>query len=286
MIKIKDLNKTKLIISGMLTALVIGALFVTLLASVDFDFSKINWFDFAYSIMNWVMGRTIYFPVGTDLGEQNAEVKKLEATINKYRDCIFKKRVTKEISNKIDLYNKIAKMDAYIAYLDTKLSRCKGNKAIKFIEKKTEALDYLKSIQNPSIEYNGNFNIDTIKVDFDKIDMGTCFSFGIASRNKGTKYKINLNSEGIKKAIPSFTWTIVISLVNASLTFNSYGFSYQSLFTFFIKLVLFILGCYMGITLGKSIVEEDKYQVLLNICAKLKEVITDVEKDLNIKIDE
>lgn len=286
MSKFKDLNKTKLIISTILTVGVVLALFITLLATVEFDFTRINWFDFAYSIVNWIIGRTIYFPVGVDVGEQNPEVKKLEATINKYRDCIFKKRVTKEVSEKIDLHNKIAKIEAYIAYLDHKLEKTKKKRAAKYIAKKAEVLEYLKSVQDPSIKYEGKFNLDTIHIAYNKLDLGTCFSFGSATRNKSAKYKINLNYEGFKKATPSFVWTMLISIINASISFVGYGFSYQTLFTFIIKLVLFVLGCYGGITLGKSVVEEGKYQVLINICTKLKEIITDVEKDLNIVIDE
>ena len=59
----------------------------------------------------------------------------------------------------------------------------------------------------------------------------------------------------------------------------------MALMTFVIKLTLFLMGCYNGITLGKSVIETDKYNVLLNITEAIKETITEVEQEQGIKID-
>ena len=75
-----------------------------------------------------------------------------------------------------------------------------------------------------------------------------------------------------------------MSFMSASISILQYGFTWTALVMFVIKLVLFLMGCYNGITLGKSVIEEDKYNVLLNISDAVKEVITEVEEETGIII--
>jgi hypothetical protein len=151
------------------------------------------------------------------------------------------------------------------------------------MKKREEAILYLDCLEKGEA-YKGKFNINNVKVRYDILDFGTCFSYGNKARNIGHKYKINVQGEGVKKSVPSFIWSVAMSFMSASLSIMTYGFTWMALMTFIIKLVLFLMGCYNGITLGRSVIETDKYNVLLNITEAIKETITEVEQEQGIEI--
>lgn len=292
MINFRGINKLKVVMPALITVALLILLFLTLLASVDYDIVNFKWGDFAFSIFYWISGRVTYFPLGNDIGELNPDVKICENTISKYRKLIYQKKVNKLVSDKFKERNVVSKVSAYIDELDIKLNKLSDKQSKKKIDmcnklllKREQAMDYLDKFQKKQ-KYTGKFNPNNIRVKYDILDFGTCFSYGANNRLKGKKYRINIQTEGVSKSIPSFIWSISLSVLSATTSILSYGFTFEALYVFFIKLVLFLLGCFNGLTLGKSVIEENKYNVLLNITHEIKEVITEIEQEQNIIIDE
>ena len=287
----KGVNKTKIVMPVLITITLLALLFFTLLATVDYSIEQINWGDFLFSIFYWVSGRMTYFPLGIEIGEQNADVKLLERTISKYRKEIFKTKSNKLIAEKFKFKNTLSKANAYVNVLDlelNKLSDKQSKKAVKRCEfimrRREEVIDFIDKFERHE-KYRGKFNIDNVRVKYDILDFGTCFSYGNDARALGHKYKINIHAEGVKKSVPAFLWSLFMSFMSATMSILQYGFTWTALVMFMIKLVLFLMGCYNGLTLGRTVIEEDKYNVLLNITEAVKEVITEVEQEQNISID-
>lgn len=287
---LKGINRVKIVMPILITAFLLVLLFLTLLATVNYSIEYVNWGDFAFSIFYWISGRMTYFSLGNEIGELNAEVKMLEATISKYRKQIFKAKANKPVADKFKFKNLCSKVNAYIDKLDlelNKLSDKQSKKAQKkcneIMKKREESILYLDCLEKGEI-YKGKFNINNVRVKYDILDFGTCFSYGNKARDVGHKYKINVQGEGVKKSVPSFIWSVAMSFMSASLSIMTYGFTWMALMTFVIKLTLFLMGCYNGITLGKSVIETDKYNVLLNITEAIKETITEVEQEQGIEI--
>jgi hypothetical protein len=288
---LKGINRVKIAMPILITAFLLVLLFLTLLATVQYSIESVNWGDFAFSIFYWISGRMTYFSLGMEIGELNAEVQMLEATISKYRKQIFKAKANKPVADKFKQKNLCSKVNAYIDKLDLELSALSNKQSKRsqkrcndIMKKREEAILYLDCLEKGEA-YKGKFNINNVKVKYDILDFGTCFSYGNKARNIGHKYKINVQGEGIKKSVPSFIWSVAMSFMSASLSIMTYGFTWMALMTFIIKLVLFLMGCYNGITLGRSVIETDKYNVLLNITEAIKETITEVEQEQGIKID-
>lgn len=287
----KGINRLKIVMPVLITAALLLLLFLTLLATVDYSIENVNWGDFAFSMFYWVTGRMTYFPLGVELGEQNQEVKLLENTISKYRRVIFKTKMTKVVGEKFKFRNTLSKVNAYLDEIDIKLtklsdkqSKRKAKKCERLLQEREMVIDFIDKFENEK-KYKGKFNINNVRVKYDVLDFGTCFSYGNEARKKGHKYRINVQTEGVKKSVPAFIWTLVISFMNATISYLQYGFTWMALFSFMIKMLLFLMGCFNGLTLGKSVIETDKYNVLLNIAEEVKSVITEVEKEENIVID-
>lgn len=287
----KGINKTKIVMPVLITITLLALLFFTLLATVNYSIEQINWGDFLFSIFYWVSGRMTYFPLGIEIGEQNTDVKLLERTISKYRKEIFKTKTNKLIAEKFKFKNTLSKANAYVNVLDlelNKLSDKQNKKAVKrcdfIMRRREEVIDFIDKFERKE-KYRGKFNIDNVRVKYDILDFGTCFSYGNDARALGHKYKINIHAEGVKKSVPAFLWSVFMSFMSATMSILQYGFTWTALVMFMIKLVLFLMGCYNGLTLGRTVIEEDKYNVLLNITEAVKEVITEVEQEQNIVID-
>ena len=287
----KGINRLKIVMPVLITLALLILLFLTLLASVDYSLEEINWGDFAFSMFYWITGRMTYFPLGVEIGEQNKEVKLLENTISKYRREIYQTKMTKVVGDKFKYRNILSKANAYLDEIDIKLtklsdkqSKRKAQKCGRLLQEREVIIDFIDKFEN-GVKYKGKFNINNVRVKYDVLDFGTCFSYGNEARKKGHKYRINIQTEGVKKSVPAFIWTILMSFMSASISYLQYGFTWMALFTFVIKLLLFLMGCFNGLTLGKSVIETDKYNVLLNITEEVKSVITEVEKEENIEID-
>ncbi|HOH95336.1 MAG TPA: hypothetical protein PK612_04180, partial [Bacilli bacterium] len=61
-------GRARVVITSLLTFLMVALLAFTLLLQVRFDIKQFNWFEFTFSIINFVAGRGIYFPMGLDVG--------------------------------------------------------------------------------------------------------------------------------------------------------------------------------------------------------------------------
>ena len=287
---LKGINKIKIVMPMLITLSLLILLFLTLLATVDYSISKVNWGDFFFSIFYWVSGRMTYFPLGVEMGEQNEDVKVLETTISSYRNAIYRTKTNKAIAEKFKFKNTLSKANAYLNVIDLELNKLSDKQSPKAVarcdslfQKREQVIDFIDKFERGE-KYRGKFNIDIIRVKYDILDFGTCFSYGNDARAIGHKYKINIQREGIKKSTPALIWSVFMSFMSASISILQYGFTWTALVLFVIKLVLFLMGCYNGITLGKSVIEEDKYNVLLNISDAVKEVITEVEEETGIII--
>lgn len=287
----KSINRTKIVMPILITITLLALLFFTLLATVDYSIESINWGDFFFSVFYWISGRMTYFPLGVEVGEQNAEVKLLERTISKYRKEIFKTKTNKLIAEKFKFKNTLSKANAYINVLDLELNKLSDKHSVRarrkcdsLMKKREDVIDFIDKFEKKE-KYKGKFNIDNVRVKYDILDFGTCFSYGNDVRALGHKYKINVHTEGVKKSVPAFIWSLFMSFMSATMSILQYGFTWTALVMFMLKLALFLMGCYNGLTLGKNVIEEDKYNVLLNITEAVKEVITEVEHETGINID-
>jgi hypothetical protein len=281
-------GKTTKLLTSIFTFLIIAIMFVTMLATVDFNITKINWFDFTFSIFNYLIARIIYFPVGMEIAEKEENIILLSTTINRYRNIIYKKKINKEFREKIEKYNKIAKASAYIDLIDNKLSTVRNTKKLMYWNdlkvKMIELMPYLE--KGDLTDYKGSINIDSVKIKYDKLEFGNIFSFGIAIRRVGEKYEFNSNIEGVNRSYIQFIFTTVISFLNASLVVLQYGFTVLSLYMFFYKIIMFMLGASYGIKIGKEVILESKYIVMLNLADRTKEIITELEKEMGVVLDD
>lgn len=285
--RLRAINPTTGIVTILLTIVLIFVMGVTMLMSVDFDIQEINWFDFGYSIFNWVAGRVVYFPAGTEMGNSDDNVQLMVTTINRYRNIIYKKKINKEFREKIDKYNRISKCNAYMDYVDNKLNTTKRNVIDKYTEIKLDLQDLISHLQNDTLkDYKGKINIDSVRIKYDKLDFANIFAFGNATNTRINKYEFSPQAEGIRRSWFQFLFTAVIAFFNAAIVVQEYGFTLLTLYMFVFKLVMFGLGCWNGLQLGYQVIIENKYAVMLNLADRAKEMLTDIEKEQGITLDD
>jgi hypothetical protein len=285
--KIRAISPQTGIVTGLLTFVLIFVMGVTMLMSVDFDIEQINWFDFMYSIFNWVAGRIVYFPAGTEMGSADDNVMLMVNTINRYRNIIYKKKINKEFREKIDKYNRISKCNAYMDYVDTQLNTAKPKIVAKFTDIKLDLQDLISHLQKDTLkEYKGKINIDSISVKYDKLDFANIFAFGNATNTRINKYEFSPQAEGIRRSWFTFLFTAIISFFNAAIVVQQYGFTLLTLYMFVFKVVMFGLGCWNGLQLGYQVITENKYAVMLNLADRAKEILTEIETEKNVVLDD
>jgi hypothetical protein len=285
--KLRAISPQTGIITSLLTFLLIFVMGVTMLMSVNFDITQINWFDFIYSLFNWVAGRVVYFPAGNEMGNQEENVTLMVNTINRYRNIIYKKKINKEFREKIDKYNRIGKCNAYMDYVDNKLNTAKKKVVDKYTKIKLDLQDLLYHIQNDTIkDYKGHINIDSIRIDYDKLEFSNIFAFGNATNTRINKYEFSPQAEGLRRSWFTFLFTAIISFFNAAVVVQEYGFTLLTLYMFIFKVVMFGLGCYNGLQLGYQVIVDNKYAVMLNLADRAKEILTEIEKEQNIVLDD
>jgi hypothetical protein len=286
--ELKRVNKTTSFLTITLTSFLFGLMFVTMLMSVNFDITQINWFDFGFAVMNWIVARTIYFPVGMDIGNGEEKIQLMVGSVNRYRNIIYKNKINKEFREKIEKHNKIAKCSAYMDFVDNKLSTTKNAKQLlKWNEIKVDLLELMPLLEKDKmLEYKGKINLDTLKIKYDKLEFANIFSFGEVVRRLGEKYTFNASREGLSRTTMPFLVTMITSFFNASIVVMNYGFTWLSLYMFAHKVVMFSLGAFNGVKMGKEVILEDKYAVLLNITDRTKEIITELEKELGKPLEE
>jgi hypothetical protein len=286
--ELKRVNKTTSFLTITLTSFLFGLMFVTMLMSVNFDITQINWFDFGFAVMNWIVARSIYFPVGIDIGNGEEKIQLMVGSVNRYRNIIYKNKINKEFREKIEKHNKIAKCSAYMDFVDNKLSTVKNAKQLlKWNEIKIDLLELMPLLEkNKMADYKGKINLDTLKIKYDKLEFANIFSFGEVVRRLGEKYTFNAGREGLSRSAMPFFVTMVTSFFNASIVVMSYGFTWLSVYMFVHKIAMFSLGAFNGVKLGKEVILEDKYAVLLNITDRTKEIITELEKELGKPLEE
>lgn len=281
------LNRTRLVITTLLTTTILALMVLTLLVQVNFDIRFFDWFGFTFNITNFITGRTIYFPIGLDLEQQTEDFTLITNTLKKYRNLIIQKKISKEFRYKLEKHNTISKCEAYLDYLDYKLSNPKITiKKIDEIEKlRTEVSQYILFANGKIEKYQGKFKIDSVRIKFDKTTFANMFNLGLGNRNVGQKYVSNVYLAGIKYTLPTFIFTTAMSFFNAIMVFSEYGVNAESIFMFTIRMLLFFYGCYEGVLTGRRAIKEEQYPVMLNLTTLAKEIITELEKELNIVID-
>jgi hypothetical protein len=284
----KRVNKTTSFLTITITLFLIATMGVTMLISVDFDITQINWFDFVSSTFNWLIARMTYYNVGTQIGDGEEQIKLLSSTINRYRNIIYKKKINKEFRDKIEKHNRVSKCSAYMDFVDNKLSTVKNKKKLMYWNSvKMNLMTLLPLLEADKLEeYTGNINIDTVKVKYDKLEFANIFAYGSASHRVGEKYYFNPALAGVTRSYAQFIVTLVASFLNASLVVLSYGFSVLALYMFVFKIIMFALGAYQGIKVGKEVILEVKYSVMLNLADRTKEILTELEKENNITLDD
>jgi len=285
--KNKTLNRTRLVITSLLTTTILALMILTLLVQVNFDIRYFDWFGFTFNITNFITGRAIYFPIGLDLEQQNEDYALITNTLKKYRNLIIQKKISKEFRLKLELHNTISKCEAYLDSLDYKLSNPKIS--IKQIEKiealKTEVSAYIAFLNGKSDKYEGKFKIDGIRIKHDNTTFANMFNFGVGNRSIGEKYVSRVYWAGIKYTLPTFIFTTTMSFFNAIMVFSEYGINAESIFMFTIRMLLFFYGCYEGVLTGKRAIKEEQYPVMLNLTTLAKEIITELENELKVVID-
>lgn len=260
---------------------------LNLLLEVNFDFQQFNWYDLSFSMANWVVGRAVYFPIGYDIGLQYPEVTLVSNTLDKYRKIVFKNKINKEFRIKLDHYNKISKAEAYMDIVDRKLMnhKLKDKEVEKWENVKDDLQMLLDFLNGKKDKYEGQINLDSIDVEYDKTTFSNMFSGGLGDPKVGEKYELDPVARGLKYTAPQFLYALFVSIINAIMVVSEYGFKTEALFFFLIKLIMFAWGCYLGFDMGRKVATEDKYQVLLNLSTLAKEIISDLEKDLKMDLD-
>ena len=280
-------SRTRIFITSTFTSLVVILLVLNLLIEVNFDITQFNFYDLSFSMLNWVIGRATYFPIGFDVGMQQQDVLLVNNTLDKYRRLIFKHKMNKEFRLKLDHYNQISKAEAYMDLVDRKLMEKLSTNEIEKWETIKNDLQKLLDFLNGKIEkYEGEINLDAVDVKYDKTTFANMFSGGLGEPKVGEKFKLNATLRGIKYTLPQFLYALFMSVVNAIMVVSEYGFRMEALFFFFVKLLMFAWGCYLGYDMGRKVATEDKYQVLLNLSTLAKEIITDLEKEHNLILDD
>jgi len=284
---IKAVDPTTRIATILITLILFFVMGTTMLMSVDFDITEVNWFDFSYSLFNWIAGRVVYFPVGVQMGNADDNVTLMVGTINRYRNIIYKKKINKEFREKLDKYNRIAKCNAYMDHVDAKLNTAKPKVIEKYTAIKLELQELIGHIQKDTLdEFKGSINIDSIRIKYDKLEFANIFAFGNATNTRINKYEFSPQTEGIRRSWFQFLFTAFIAFFNAAIVVQEYGFTLLTLYMFVFKVIMFVLGFWNGIQLGYQVIVENKYAVMLNLADRAKEILTDIEKDLNITLDD
>ena len=281
-------GRARVVITSLLTFLMVALMVFTLLLQVKFDITQFNWFEFTFSIINFIAGRGIYFPMGLDVGMAQPDYMLIANTLKKYRNLIIKKRVNKEFRERLKVHNQLSKCEAYLDILDNRLlsKKITDSEVLKIEAEKSDVLRYMDFLIGKVPEYNGALNLATLRVKYDYTTFDNMFAFGTGNRKAGSKYISHPYATGLKFSALPFIMTIFIAFANAVMVFGEYGVNTASILMFVIKLIMFAWGCYQGIQTGKRVVDEDKYPTILNLMSLGKEIITEIEIANNIVIDE
>jgi hypothetical protein len=281
-------GRARVVITSLLTFLMVALMVFTLLLQVRFDIKQFNWFEFTFSIMNFIAGRGIYFPMGLDVGMANPDYMLIANTLKKYRNLIIKKRVNKEFRERLKVHNQLSKCEAYLDILDNQLlsKKITDSEVLTIEAQKSDVLAYIDFLNGKVPEYNGTLNLATLRVKYDYTTFDNMFAFGTGNRKVGSKYISHPYMTGLRFSAMPFIMTIIIAFANAIMVFGEYGVNTASILMFVIKLIMFAWGCYQGIQTGKRVVDEDKYPTILNLMSLGKEIITEIESANNIVIDE
>ena len=281
-------GRARVVITSLLTFLMVALMVFTLLLQVKFDITQFNWFEFTFSIINFIAGRGIYFPMGLDVGMAQPDYMLIANTLKKYRNLIIKKRVNKEFRERLKVHNQLSKCEAYLDILDNRLlsKKITDSEVLKIEAEKSDVLRYMDFLMGKVPEYNGALNLATLRVKYDYTTFDNMFAFGTGNRKAGSKYISHPYATGLKFSALPFIMTIFIAFANAVMVFGEYGVNTASILMFVIKLIMFAWGCYQGIQTGKRVVDEDKYPTILNLMSLGKEIITEIEIANNIVIDE
>jgi len=287
-LKSVKVGRARVVITSLLTFLMVALMVFTLLLQVKFDITQFNWFEFTFSIINFVAGRGIYFPMGLDVGMANPDYMLIANTLKKYRNLIIKKRVNKEFRERLKVHNQLSKCEAYLDILDNQLlsKKITDSEVLTIEAQKSDVLAYIDFLNGKVPEYKGTLNLATLRVKYDYTTFDNMFAFGTGNRKVGSKYISHPYTTGLKFSAMPFIMTIIIAFANAVMVFGEYGVNTASILVFVIKLIMFAWGCYQGIQTGKRVVDEDKYPTILNLMSLGKEIITEIEIANNIVIDE
>lgn len=277
-------NKGSLIFSSISTLLFISVLALLMWLNLEFGTKKIDLFMIGITLLCSFMGRIIYTPLGISKGKQSEEYIFLKKSLALHRKIVFKNYANRKYEDEIDRHNLINKCEAYREKIEIQISKnsCKRNqekhrKRITALEKEKEELVFYLYCVKEKKEYNGSFNIDKVKIVYDKTSIANMFSGGETILKRGEAYNANVKKTVILGNGSALLYSTVFSIVLGFVSFN--GMTAAGLFEitmFAFKIGTFAMSAYKGYISGKEAVIIKSIPALQNLVHLSKEILGDI----------
>lgn len=258
--------------------------FVITIVQAEFNPKNFNWANF---FMNFILGsyvKTSSSKIRFDQEKSEPYIKDMLNTIDSDKAILFTEQLIDRFNWRLELDNKIAKVNAYI----NKLSRKKLNKknSVFITETKTKAYKlkdcYIKrDLENASkIEQELDFN--SLKIRYNHMTYSYLFTYGASEKSSENEDKRNFNysKELIDRLGFGMISSFIFSYLFATLTSSGISNIRESLIQFGGYLFIVLLSTRTGIKVGEAI-GKSYSQSVNSISAYIREVLKDIRQTKN-----
>lgn len=275
----------ELAITTVQTLIIVAIAFVITIFQCKFDIKNFNWLRFAFNFLFSTSMKVIYTRYAKTKEMENPDIVLLKNTVDSDRKDIFNEQKTQEFDDEIDRRNKIARLDSYIAVLDSKKPRAfkekKRQEKIKLNASLRDwAFNYKTALENE--EDTENFEkqktIGSLHVWYEKIESSKLFTYGKSNKLRKKKYSFSAVASSLNRSVVPVTVSLIISVIFGTIQNNSEinGQLWIDLMGYLFSIGM---GVWWGLSNGKSIIQEDYFEVLTNVSM----LVRDVKKKIGVK---
>ena len=272
--KIDSIKKHKnLLVTVFQTIIVIGIALVITVVSCRLKLEDFNWLTFIFNFIFTTVMKASYTSYAKEREMMTDEVVLLRATIANDRKIIFNQQKTDEFEKEIERRNKINKLEAYINKLDSQIPKKKDNEEL--IKVRNWAFDYKQALMKCEEveEFEKIRSINSIKIDYEKIEASKLFTYGANAKLHKKKYTFSSWGASLSRAIVPVTCSLILSLIFGLIRDDGSSLGSGQVWVDLAGYLLsIILGIWWGWNNGKAIIKEDYMEVLNNIASLIRDV--------------
>ena len=270
----KKVNLSKyrsIIITSVQTIFILLFAMAITIVQCGFSFKHFDWLTFSFNFVFATTMKAVYTSYAkTNELQTDQNIILLRNTIATDRKEIYDAKKNEEFKKPVEKRNKINKLNALIVKLD--------NEKVLNKELRDWAFNYKMAIEKneDTIEFEKERSLESVKIDYEKIDASKLFTFGQSERIRKKKYTFNSTTASLNRAIVPTTASIIISILFGTISNESTINSGNVWLDFAGYLFSIGLGIWWGLNNGKNIIQEDYAEVLNNVSSLIREIKTEI----------